>query len=561
MTGTTLGTTGQTGTTGARRPAWQVFLMAFLVIAAMAGSWAMTSPLESAPDEPAHTIHAAAVVRGEFVGAKSTVQPGASDVEVPAWAAQTSKLACFAFNPGIAANCQKPVTQSDAEQTATTSAGTYNPVYYAVVGLPSLVLDGKAALYAMRGVSLLWCSALLALAVVALSKLRARGWALGAFAVAVTPMVLFIVGSVNPSALEISATVMLFSWLTLIAERRAARVAPSHAAAVAVSGALLANTRSIALLWLLLVAVATLLDLRLLGRLVRIRAVWIAAAVLAVAAVAGLAWTLGSNSLGEGVPYVGTGTSHLRGFVHMFALTFQNSDGYIGLFGWIDTPLPPSTVSLWGGVILALTIGALVFGHGRRRFGVIVLAAAMLLVPPVVQGIAVTEYGYIWQARYVLAILACMVIAAGVALDHAFPHAFANTRVRWMLGLMLVTLAVLHVHSSIWALKRYVVGVHVGWRAMVTEPQWQPPLGWPVWVGVLTLAVIVGGLLVMRVAVAPVGPLPVDGPRDATLDDDRQSRESASAAVRTERRSDDATADTAPTHTVADTDPTASDAR
>ncbi|MGN7190850.1 DUF2142 domain-containing protein [Curtobacterium sp. MCBA15_004] len=547
MTGTTLGATDRTRATGARRPGWQVFLMAFLVIAAMAGSWAMTSPLESAPDEPAHTIHAAAVVRGEFVGAKSSVQRGASDVEVPAWAAQTTDLACFAFDPGIAANCQKPVTESDAERTATTSAGTYNPVYYAVVGLPSLVLDGKAALYAMRGTSLLWCSALLALGVVALAGLRARTWALGAFAVAVTPMVLFILGSVNPSALEISATVMLFCWLTRIAERRAPRVAPSHAAAVAVSGALLANTRSIALLWLLLVAVATLLDLRLLARLVRDRAVWIAAAVLAVAAIAGLAWTLGSNSLGPGIPYVGAGTSHLRGFVHMFALTFQNSDGYIGLFGWIDTPAPPSTVSLWGGLMLALTIGALVFGHGRRRRGVALLAVAMVLVPPVVQGFAVTEYGYIWQARYVLALLACMVIAAGVTLDRAFPTAFSNARVRWLFGLMLATLAVLHVHSSIWALKRYVVGAHLGWRAMVTEPQWQPPLGWPVWVGVLTLAVIVGGFLLMRAAAAPVAPLPIDG--DGVVDDDRPLGTGTTTTTAASAE-DDATADTAPTRIV-----------
>ncbi len=501
------------------RPAWQVFVMAFLVLAALAGSWAVTSPLESAPDEPAHTIHAVAVVRGELIGDPSTQQRGASEVDVPKWAASSAQLACFMLNPTISANCQQPLPDSSETTSGLTSAGTYNPMYYAVVGLPSLVLEGKAALYAMRGVSVIWCCALLALAVVALSRLRSPGWPLAGFAVATTPMVLFLLGSVNPSALEIAATVMLFCWLALIAERRADRLPPSHAAAVAVAGAMLANTRSIALLWLLLVAVATLVDLSLLRRLVRNRSVWIAAAVIAVAAVAGLLWTLSSNSLGAGVPYVGAGTSHLRGFVHMLLITFQNGQGYIGLFGWIDTPLPATSIVLWGGAMLAFTVTGLVFGRGHRRWAVLVLSAAVVFVPPVVQGIAVTEAGYIWQARYILALVACMVIASGIAIGDAFPRSLANGRVRLLAVVLLVALAIMQVHASVWALKRYVVGDGFGWRTMLTTPQWQPPLGWPVWVGILAVGLIAGTTLVLRAAFTPVLTTEdADGPGDGGQD-------------------------------------------
>lgn len=489
-----------------RRPAWQVFVMAFLVLAALAGSWAVTSPLESAPDEPAHTIHAVAVVRGELTGAPSTLQRGATEVEVPAWAADLRLLTCFRENPSIGANCQRPLTESTSDATGLTSAGTYNPLYYAVVGLPSLALEGKTALYAMRGLSVAWCCALLALAVVALSRLRSPAWPLAAFAVAVTPMVLFILGSVNPSALEISATVMLFCWLTLIADRRPRRLPPSHAVAVAVSGALAANTRSIALLWVLLVVVATLADRTLLRRLVTLRAVWVAAGVVALAAVAGLLWTLQSNSLGPGVPYPGVGTSHLAGFVHMLLLTFENGQGYVGVFGWLDTPLPATPVVIWGGIILALAITALVFGRGRRRWSVVVLAAGVVLVPPVVQGIAVTQSGYIWQSRYLLALVACLVIASGVAIGHAFPRSLENARVRLLYVALLVALGIMQVHASVWALKRYVVSDAFGWRTMLTNPQWQPPLGWPVWVGVLAIGLIAGTLVLVRLAWAPPVP-------------------------------------------------------
>ena len=40
-------------------------------------------------------------------------------------------------------------------------AGRYPPLFYALVGLPSTLLDGAAALYGMRVVGLLLCWALL----------------------------------------------------------------------------------------------------------------------------------------------------------------------------------------------------------------------------------------------------------------------------------------------------------------------------------------------------------------------------------------------------------------
>lgn len=82
-----------------------------------------------------------------------------------------------------------------------TSAGNYNPVYYALTGLPSLATSGSAAVYGMRLVNSLLSCVFLALAFAALSQMRQRKWAMVATVVSVTPVVLFLNGAVNPNAL------------------------------------------------------------------------------------------------------------------------------------------------------------------------------------------------------------------------------------------------------------------------------------------------------------------------------------------------------------------------
>ncbi|MBF4578833.1 DUF2142 domain-containing protein [Frigoribacterium sp. VKM Ac-2530] len=486
------------------RPSLKVFLTAFALLWGVSSAWAFASPLMSVPDEPAHTVHAAAVVRGELDGAPSTVQPGALDVEVPAFVADTADLACFAFDPSRPASCQAPLTDSTAPETATTSAGTYNPAYYAVVGLPSLFLEGEPALYAMRVLSAALSSALLALAVVAVMQMRARAWTLVAFSVAVTPMVYFIMGSVNPSGIEIASAVMLFAWLSLLVQRRSEGFPAHRIAFVAVAAVVLANTRSIALLWLLLIVVSTLADWSLIRALARRRAFWLGVVGIGVGAAAGLAWTLTSQSLSPGVPYVGAGSSFYSGFNKMIFITFENGQGYIGLFGWIDTPAPATTVIIWSFVLLSLIIGALAFGRGARRRAVTILALAMVVVPPVVQGFAVTDYGYIWQARYILAVLACLVLAAGMALDEAFPRPVRLESSRRLVTSGLVALGVLHVHLVVWVFRRYVTGLQdgVGWRAMFTSPSWQPPLTWEFWTAVIAVLLAAGSIVVRRAVTA-----------------------------------------------------------
>ena len=112
---------------------------------------------------------------------------------VPAAIAHSHFRTCFAFEPNVSADCAVPFTGDPTEIVESgTSAGVNSPVYYAIVGLPSLFLTGDPALYGMRVVNAVLCAALLAVMIMQLRTLPSSRWAIVASTVAVTPMVLFL---------------------------------------------------------------------------------------------------------------------------------------------------------------------------------------------------------------------------------------------------------------------------------------------------------------------------------------------------------------------------------
>lgn len=476
-----------------------MFAGAFLVLAALGISWAMTTAPVAVPDEQAHTIHAAAVVRGELVGDPSSEVRGWQDVSVPRYVAEIPQQLCSAFHAEISAACGPAITDDETPTRAVTSAGAYDPLTYFWTGLPTLFLDGAPAIYAMRIASVLLNAALLAGAVVALHRLPARGFSLLALAVGITPMVLFVGSGVNPNGTEIAAGTMAYAWLTVVARNAVAgTVSGWHVAAVAVPAVVLANTRSVGVLWILVYAVATLADRRVLERVRRSRAFWIGVVTIGVGVGASVAWTITSRSLAVTSPAPGVGTSFPRATVWMLKQTFDWFGSYVGQLGWLDTPLPPTTVLWWGSMILALLVTGIVFGRGRLRRAVVVMTAALVLLPAVIQGAGAHEYGYIWQGRYNLALLVPALVAAGTALDGAFPEAFRVVRLRGLVAVVLAVIAVMQVHAVLWVAHRYTVGFEKGWGAMLRHPDWQPPGTWELWAVVAGIAVLSGGWLLFR---------------------------------------------------------------
>lgn len=221
------------------------FVVIWAGISMASVAWAMATPMGASPDEPAHIVKAASVVRGQFIG-DSTDQPAVTTVMVPEGLADSRAWACYAFQANQTAGCQPPFVSNDKLVPARTSAGMYNPVYYAVVGWPSVLTDNpRVAVYGMRTISAILSSFFFAVAMTAMLAFRRPLIAGFATIAIITPMVLFLMGSVNPNALEISAGAALLSLLLLLV--RGPRIRHQRLALVSLSaaGVLLASSRGL----------------------------------------------------------------------------------------------------------------------------------------------------------------------------------------------------------------------------------------------------------------------------------------------------------------------------
>lgn len=461
---------------------WRAFLISFILLFGLGGVWALATPLMGVPDEPAHVIRAASVVRGDIVPRQSVEDPYMSDVDVPEWAAAAHSLTCFAYDPGIPASCQPPAENDDAITLARTSAGLNSPVYYAIVGLPSLVLDGPSALYAMRFVNVALTAALLASAFMGLSQLPRARWSYVGLAAAITPMALFLSGATNPNSIEFASAAALFATLlTVVRTPSAGWLLWERAALVVVTAALLVSTRSISLLWLAIIVVAALVLARreVFAPLLRRPVTWVTVGLAGVVTALTFAWFIRPQPeiADADVPvYPLIGGSFLLGAQVMLDRTLEFASGWIGLFGWIDTPSPTLSVLIWSVVIVGLIAGAALFGRGTTRVVALLFVLAGIALPIVIQGILIADYGIIWQGRYMMAIYLCAMIAVGLALDDAIPVLAAAARNR-IIGAVLVVLGIGQVVSFVWVLRRYVVGGGT-WAQMLLSPAWQPPLTW-----------------------------------------------------------------------------------
>ena len=473
---------------------WGVFLVAFVLTMIPMSLWNLASPIGSAPDEPSHFIRAAAVVRGEVITGPLSSNPRISEADVPEFVAWTHSRTCYAFKADVTAACVHPVPgDPDRIVESGHSASANSPGFYAITGLPSLLLSGDKALYAMRGMNSLMCAAMAGFIFMALSQLARPRWSYLAAFVSLTPMLLYLGGTINPNGVEALSSAAVFTGLTVLTTRmvRGGRMA-GLLTGVVVGTLFLIGTRNISLLWALLgVGLALLLGRRpVILRRLRQPSVWIALALCALLCVAGLWYFLQPSRLAPGAPFSGVGQSFFYGLTYMIQHTFEYANGWIGLFGWVDTPAPGFALASWAAVMFALVVGALIVARGTKRWGVIVLLVAFVLVPAFSQAAVITSAGFIWQGRYTLTLVLMLMIAAGIVLDRSglpSPHPVLARSVTFALWL----LAFSHVYTFFVAVKRYVVGETAYVKWMFTQPAWQPPLGW------LTLTI---GLAVVAVA-------------------------------------------------------------
>ncbi|MCW4385022.1 DUF2142 domain-containing protein [Salinibacterium sp. SYSU T00001] len=467
--------------------------------------WSIATPIGAAPDEPAHLIKAASVARGEFIGERGSF---GHIVDVPQYVSFTHAQTCFAFDSREEADCAEPAPEpSDAIVPGSTTAGLYNPLYYALVGWPSLLLDDSSGIYGMRIASALLVSGFLALAVGLVCTWRRRLLPLIGLAVAATPMVLFLGGTVNPNALEITATLAAFAGMLTIIRERERPLAPL-AGVVLAGAAVAANMRGLSVLWLVVAILAPLVlaSGHQIVELLRRRPIQVAIAGSALAVLAAAIWLFSTNSLGAAVndPLTetiapGVGAPWYYGAWWTFQATLEHLQSAVGIFGWLDAPAPLFVFAVWialaGGLLL---LGALLL-RGRHLVFAFLLVASTVALPPLVQAAYISGGGLIWQGRYILPVFVCAALGVATVLSDVLrPTPGVTVRAT----ILVVSLwSVAQVHAFATAIRRYAVGLDASWADLVTAAEWVPPGGLLLSLGgmvVVSAALVAGAVVAVR---------------------------------------------------------------
>jgi hypothetical protein len=495
----------RTRVTGPLRTWGQVGLLLF----ALMGMWSLSMPLMAAPDEPSHVIRAAAVARGQLEGELGDPPTDTSEPGAPTWVQAPSDLAglqdfpqCFRFEGEHSADCTGPLAdRRPGLAQAGTYAGQYPPLYYLLVGWVSIPLSGETAVYAMRLLSAALCALFLTWGIRRVVQLVPRRAVWGA-AVALTPMCLFIGGTVNPNALEIATAFSFWAACLALARRRSdadvsAPPPTSWFVQAVVSGAVLINLRTSGPLWAAIALTVAVVAARpgAVAALARLRAArWSAAAAVLAGGVA-VAWIL---THGEIVTTAGLfpeyGDPKLVVAVMLLSTTAL-VEQMVGNFGWLDTSAPYPTVLVWYVVAGALVLLAFAERGARRpRAAMVLLLLAVLLVPIALSVPTAEATGMIWQGRYTLPIAVGLPLLASLLMTSL--RGEAAHLVDRLVVITLVLVAVAHVASFYWAARRYAEGLDGTWATL--SPHWASPLGFLPAVALYAALVAVAAVVAIR---------------------------------------------------------------
>lgn len=470
---------------------WRVWTSSLLGFLSLAFGWALITPLTAAPDEPSHMINAAAVVRGQWIVATSTEQDAEGialhEVTVPEYVANTlSEPGCYVFQPAVPATCRAG-SGGDELVDVNNPVANYPPLYYLLVGIPTLFLSGDAALYGMRFVGAVLSGVLFATGLTAIVTRLGMVTAMVAAAV-ITPMTLYLAGTVNPQSLEIVAAFALASVLFTFSVNPVGDRRMLILGAVAVAALVL--SRPVGAVWaaaIVLVA-STLLDRRQWKSVAAMREFWWTVSIGVVVAGGATVWQFVArpgDSL-RPVPVPGVDS-----FADLIDYTVTNAAGYwkaaIGNLGWLDTNptrLAIIAFSLCYGLVVLV---GLVRSSGRAVLGILSLLLAVPVSIVLLQYPSLDVAGVIWQGRYSLPLLT----AAGVLAALHSQRPVERVVVAILVGGLA---AVAHISVLTTGVERFYSGLGNGLTAEhITAIGWVGLAFWAggasVWIGAVLSAV------------------------------------------------------------------------
>ncbi|MEI6700655.1 MAG: DUF2142 domain-containing protein, partial [Actinomycetota bacterium] len=229
-----------------------IALAAFAGIIGLLACWSMVSPLFSAPDEESHVVWAAALEAGSsgptYIAAgggtfRSVMVPAVAAAGVLGPSGPYAK--CFNAQDTKPASCAPALPTSTALVAAGTHSAEYPPMYYLAVGVPLAIQPTEGGLWAMRFVADFLVAIFLALAVLAIHRHSSNRFLWLGLLLGVTPQVIYLGGIINPSGLEIAASICFWVSVVILTTEWTPEPSRGLLAIIAFSGAVLVFCRSL----------------------------------------------------------------------------------------------------------------------------------------------------------------------------------------------------------------------------------------------------------------------------------------------------------------------------
>jgi hypothetical protein len=507
------------GSRARRSSAWRWAALFVLPYVLVGLAWVFSNPPGAAPDEPDHLVKALGMARLDIGAGLDDPLPSGPPlvrrnqsisrrVDVPARLAPDG-YSCFAFRGRTTAACLADAPRAGSGTvTRVTPIGAYPPFGYVAMGLAARATGSPDdAFRAARLVALLTAAGVVLVGVWALVRELGRAALLGAL-VALTPMAVFAAASVTTSGLEIAGGFALGAIVVACVRRPDALLATSTQVALAGVGSVLVLSRQTGIVEFgVLAAVLAATAWRQLVRLVREhRPVTLAAAALLAVSAAALAWweRAFDHPADAGSPL----DAHaLRPFLDQAQGV---ADSAVGIFGWLDTPLPTGALRLWLALAAALVVAGLIVGTWRDRAVLGGVLAATAAVAFTSYAVVFFPVGATSQGRHLLPLAAFCPLYAGVVVVERLRAAGRTGAIRGLLVAVAAAAGALQLLGLFYNGRRYAVGIGGPLNFLGGTARWSPPLGWTAWliIGLAGAVVLVAGALAGPLD-APPDPDPV----------------------------------------------------
>jgi len=484
------------------RLVWSVSFAAFFLLGA---AWALAMPYDGPPDELQHVTRAYGVASGQIYAGHANSKVMTAQSLVPAGAG------CFRWNAAVTARCQRtPGADATArrERIAVESgASGYDPSYYLLVGPVLRLWPDIKGIVVARLVTDAEISALLASAVAIAWRRRAR-WLIAGIAVSITPVVVNLMGAVNPAGVEIGAAVAF--WVCLLDLTEPAPVRPWTVTLVLWSGLLLALTRGFGVGWLAAAVAVCIFGTDTARRQVLwgVRAVRWTALGISAACAAAIGWDAlaGSNFdlTATRPPKAPIGQIVAQ---ELWVRVPYYLEGTVRLTSYGDIPVPQAVSVIWFGMTGLIVLGGFWLGSVRARIQIAAIVGISFFMLVTVDVNAVRQGFWFSQGRYALPLLvgAPLIAALSIGRSTAAAPGKLESLLRLLAGVLL-PLQLVALWSSMLRFQRgYPNDGRL--RLNVFTGSWLPPLGPRLPLLLMTAGLVVlaaglwGGVKVERVVV------------------------------------------------------------